>query len=139
MCPFKETHVPDGLPRLASAVFSWLDANYKFIYKQGIPLPWLMFPSNQIYDNVENLSNEDQPPAANINQKLDNENEQCTDCKKDLIDILICFLCGGVNECTEYHIEGKTILNSHYSMKEDNHTEGKFSHSYTIPSLMLEQ
>ena len=110
--PFEENPVADGLPKLAKTVFSWLGANYKLIYKQGKSLPWLMFPRNRhVYDNLESSSSlyEDQPMVTNCDQKLDNDNKKCTDCRKDLIDILICFLCGVVNECTEYQIEGKTI------------------------------
>ena len=106
---FKEKNGQDGLFKVANTIFLWLDANYKLIYKLGHSLPWLNFPhTDQINETFSQISplNEDSNTVTN---SLPTDNEMCSDCRKDLIDILICFLYQGINRYIDKNIEGKII------------------------------
>ena len=98
---------------LSRPIFSWLGANYKLMYKNGVALPWLALPRNQQIDgNVDLNDSKINDPALNIkSDQIAAEAEcikECSNCRKDLVHILILLLCESVDHCTKDQIEGKT-------------------------------
>ena len=105
------------MQELARTLYSWLAANYKLIHKYGTPLPWLMKPEKQPND-IRESSALSQNNLTIINDKhIINKCEirHCTECKKDLIDIMIYFLFESVKEHTESEVKGKE-RNCHISL-----------------------
>ena len=85
--------------KLSEAILNWVMVNYQLIYKQGKPLSWLMFPSDEEHNNESiKRSNGD-------NEKVGEEG-QCTDCRKDLLYILVWLLWENMNLCVEHETKG---------------------------------
>ena len=99
----------NDISKLANALFSWLAANNKLIYKKGLSLPWLLLPQPEHNSDLVKTSSKDNPPHNDANEIGTRTlvTEECTNCRMDLIDILIYFLSEGIDYCTENQIQGK--------------------------------
>ena len=85
--------------KLSKTILDWLTVNYQLIYKGKSP-SWLMFPIDVRHNNENlNCSNGD-------SEQIDNDS-QCTDCRKDLLYILIWLLWEIINLCVEHETKGK--------------------------------
>ena len=98
------------ITKLAKILYSWLGENYRMLYQKEVSLPWLSLP--QLGQNIvkaEDSSTLD--PQRNDNKINASElsEQECTNCKKDLIDILIYFLSEGIDYCTQNQIKGNRI------------------------------
>ena len=109
---FQQTQ-QERLLLLSRPIFSWLGANYKLMCKKGEALPWLALPRNQqMHGNNDINDSKRNDPTLNVNSdEITGEAEcikECSNCRKDLVHILILLLCECVDHCTKDQIEGKT-------------------------------
>ena len=99
----------NDISKLANALFSWLAANNKLMYRKGLSLPWLLLPLPEHNSDLVKNSSKDNTPHNDANEISSRTlvTEECANCRMDLIDILIYFLSEGIDYCTENHIQGK--------------------------------
>ena len=85
--------------KLSKAILNWVMVNYQFIHTQGKSLSWLTFPSD------EEHKNESMKRSNGDNEKNGDEG-QCTDCRKDLLYILVWLLWEIMKLCVEHETKG---------------------------------
>ena len=92
--------------KLSKAILNWVMVHYQLIHTQEKSHSWLTFPRDEKHNNESiKRSNGD-------NEKIGDEC-QCTDCRKDLLYILVWLLWEIMKLCEEHETKGTFNNNLH--------------------------